>query len=68
MDLGRFELDPRKSRPSPGRRYGMSMTYDSTHHVVALFGGAVGNFPTIAQAHNDIWNWDGTDWTKVSGN
>lgn len=51
---------------SPGARHGMSMTYDSTHHVVALFGGSTGTNTGLVP-HNDIWDWDGSDWTKVSG-
>ena len=48
---------------SPGPRKGAAMAYDSTHHLVVLFGGSTGS----GADHNDVWTWDGQDWTKVSG-
>ena len=51
---------------SPGPRQGMAMSYDSAHGVVTLFGGQTGQGSEL-QHHNDIWSWDGTDWTHVSG-
>jgi len=41
------------------------MAYDSTRHVIVLFGG-IGDSGHLA----DTWGWDGTDWTDktpVSG-
>lgn len=51
---------------SPGARRGADLTYDSAHQVVVLFGGSTGTGADLKH-HNDIWTWNGTDWTKVSG-
>lgn len=51
---------------SPGPRQGMSLTYDSAHRVVSLLGGDTGQAAGL-QHHNDVWSWDGTDWTRVNG-
>lgn len=51
---------------SPGPRKGAAMTYDSAHHLVVLFGGSSGDAADLKH-HNDVWTWDGQDWTKVSG-
>jgi hypothetical protein len=50
---------------SPGARKGATLTYDSVHHVVVLFGGASGQGASLKQ-HNDMWTWDGSDWTKIT--
>ncbi|MGA7616921.1 MAG: kelch repeat-containing protein [Thermoanaerobaculia bacterium] len=44
----------------PGRRFS-SLAYDPALKKVLLFGG----WETINRYLNDIWEWDGTNWTKV---
>ena len=51
---------------SPGPRQGMALGYDPLHHVVTLFGGATGLAASL-EHHNDVWSWNGTDWTQISG-
>ncbi len=46
---------------SPGPRAYHSMTYDPIGQRVLLFGG----FEFTAGAFNDIWAWDGADWTRL---
>jgi hypothetical protein len=50
---------------SPSARSGASMTYDSVHGLVVLFGGAAGTGENLKEL-NDVWTWNGTDWTQVS--
>ena len=57
---------PANSLHTPGPRAGMAMTYDSTHGVVVLFGGDTGPGADLKH-HNDVWSWNGTDWTRVTG-
>lgn len=57
---------PQNPLHSPGARVGASLTYDSMHHAAFLFGGYTGTAASL-QEHNDIWKWDGSDWTLVSG-
>jgi uncharacterized protein (TIGR03437 family) len=54
---------------SPPARAGHSMAYDSVHGQVVLFGGEGANgfgFQATAEALNDTWVWDGTNWTQES--
>lgn len=51
---------------SPSARIGASLAYDSVHHVVVLFGGYTGTAAAL-QEHNDVWTWNGSDWTFVAG-
>lgn len=47
---------------SPPPRYGGGLAYDSTRHVMVLFGG----FGTwYGPLYNDTWEYDGTDWRQV---
>lgn len=58
---------PMSPTHSPGARVGEAMAYDWVHKVVLLFGGYTGKAESL-QEHNDLWTWNGSDWTKVSGN
>ena len=51
---------------SPGPRIGEAMAYDSARHVVILYGGAVPDPNVENVSYDDMWTWDGTDWTQVS--
>jgi cysteine-rich repeat protein len=42
----------------PARSY-PQLAYDPVHRLVIMFGGGVGT-------GDDMWSWDGTDWTEVS--
>jgi len=42
---------------------GAAITYDSTRHLVLVFGGQGAN----GQAVSDLWAWDGTQWTQLQG-
>jgi hypothetical protein len=57
---------PANPTHSPGPRQGMSLAYDAVNRMVVLFGGHSGSGSSV-QPHNDIWNWDGSDWVKVAG-
>ena len=58
---------PKNPAHSPGARRGAALTYDSVRKIVVLFGGATGTAASLKQ-HNDIWTWNGSDWSKVIGN
>jgi len=45
---------------SPSARSGCAGFWDATNEVVVLFGGRDGNWTNA----NDLWTWDGTDWTQ----
>ena len=47
---------------SPPARDGAAMVYDPVHHRTFLFGGE----NTLGVAQNDIWAYDGTNWTNVT--
>ncbi len=49
--------------PSPSARSGHAMVFDSARGRVVLIGGVSG-FPALDQ--NDVWEWDGQQWTDVS--
>ena len=44
------------SSTSPPARFGASMAFDQTNHILLLFGGSDGN-----QVLNDIWVWNGSN-------
>lgn len=43
-----------------GDRHMAAMTYDPIHQQVVLFGGV-----DLAGLHNDVWGYDGVDWTRL---
>lgn len=45
----------------PTPRFAAAMAYDSSHHVVVLFGGAT---PTGSYLSGETWTWDGKAWTQ----
>jgi|GEM_PF-4645900 len=64
-----YSLDPvtwewKKIYPvdHPPAIYGARMTYDPNRRVSVLFGGNDGS----GTLYNDIWEWDGSKWTKIS--
>lgn len=56
-----WRLSPAHSPPAV---YGHTMTYDQARGVVVLFGGKNG-WRAGHPFNPDIWEWDGTDWTRV---
>ncbi len=49
----------------PTRQLG-SMDYDLARGVVVMFGGRIHGGPAgPTGAQNDLWEWDGTDWTLI---
>src|SRR5262249_33026 len=56
----------------PPARWGAAMAYDSLHGQVGMFGGysegsantTTHQTNTDAAQLNDIWTWDGTNWTQ----
>ena len=53
------------NRPPPMAQFGM--VYDSTRGRTVVFGGYKFQAPTYGNAvmTNDLWEWDGTDWTQI---
>jgi hypothetical protein len=50
---------------SPGARFFASAAYDPAVGKVVLFGGKI--YDTYSQlVNNELWSWDGTNWTKVA--
>jgi hypothetical protein len=53
---------------SPESRYFASAAYDPAVGQVMLFGGKIygmANGPHNEFVNNELWGWDGTNWTKV---
>ena len=57
-----FPEQPTERLPSAGPRWGHALAFDIVNNVTVLFGGNTG--ATVIQ---DTWEWDGADWTLVSG-
>ncbi len=49
--------------PPPPSRFHHAMAYDSSRHVTVMFGGYF-HSPTNFGAFNDLWEWNGTQWTQ----
>ena len=58
----------RLSVNEPEVRGGHTSAYDSARGVTVLFGGFGGIDPVqnIIILYDDTWEWDGSDWTRVS--
>jgi hypothetical protein len=50
---------------SPGQRLGHAMAYDSNRNVTVLYGGTSG-IMNFRSPFNDIWEWNGTNWTQIT--
>jgi cysteine-rich repeat protein len=48
---------------SPGGRAQQAMAYDASRGQLIFFGGFIEASPYYA---NDTWQWDGTNWTKLT--
>lgn len=53
---------------SPNPRFFASAAYDPAVGKVMLFGGKIYGLapPNSELVNNELWGWDGTDWTKAS--
>ncbi len=52
--------------PGPPKRAGHVMAYDAVRGKVVLFGG--GSFDgRVSTLYSDIWEWDGSAWSKRPG-
>ncbi|MBL9079624.1 MAG: hypothetical protein JNL08_19125 [Planctomycetes bacterium] len=47
--------------PRPAARFGANMVYDPVRGVCLLFGG----YDALVISLNDVWEFDGTAWTKL---
>jgi hypothetical protein len=50
---------------SPMGRGGASMVFDVSLGKALLFGGAIVSSHNVHYSFNDLWAWDGTNWTRV---
>ena len=50
----------------PQARADFGMAFDSTRNVAVIHRGTQG--ATNTTFHDDLWEWDGTDWTQVPTN
>ncbi|MEO8376344.1 MAG: kelch repeat-containing protein [Candidatus Sumerlaeota bacterium] len=53
----------RSPATSPPARIDHCMAYDPIGGITYLFGGNLG---TATQCLNDLWSWDGEEWTRLS--
>jgi hypothetical protein len=56
---------------TPGQRYGSQVSVDPTSNSVYLFGGLkliIDNAKQSQVYQNDLWKWDGTQWTQLATN
>jgi hypothetical protein len=51
---------------APSARSAAAMAYDPIHRVVVLFGGNGAPLGRFTDDYNDVWTWNGADWTQVS--
>ena len=54
---------------SPGARYFASAAYDPAVGTVMVFGGKSYGFVNGTYrelVNNELWSWDGTDWTSAA--
>lgn len=50
----------------PPTRQQATMDYDLARGVIVMFGGRIHGGPAgPTGAQNDLWEWDGTDWTLI---
>jgi len=58
-------VDPVGDR-NPSARYWHAMTFDSTRMKTVLFGGCSDYVFNCADMKDDIWEWDGMSWLKIT--
>lgn len=57
---------PRTDVGSPGKRNSAAMAYDEVHEVTLLFGGHLGATSGTQVMVNDLWKYDGVQWTQMT--
>lgn len=51
---------------APSNRFYPLVTFDSVRGVTVVFGGYVGTYLSSARGVNDVWEYNGTQWTQRS--
>ena len=51
----------------PGGRRGATMWMDTANNLIYIFGGLGRDVLGNSGKLNDLWRWDGTNWTWISG-
>lgn len=50
--------------PKPGKRVGPGMVYDTARGKIVLYGGHIRENKQV-RASNEMWEWDGRQWTQI---
>ena len=53
------------STSGPSSRYHTAMAFDSTNNRILLFGGSQNYYTPYGSFYNDLWSWDGYNWTQL---
>jgi len=51
---------------SPSARFGHTMTYDARRGVTVLFGGRGDGNSAGGGASDEVWEWNGGDWSRIT--
>ncbi len=51
--------------PTPGKRYSPAMAFDAARNRIVLHGGFEVRGRGSLTTFDDVWEWDGSSWTKV---
>lgn len=51
---------------SPSARFGHTMTYDTVRGVTVLFGGRGDGSEPGKGANDEVWEWNGSDWSRIT--
>jgi len=62
---GRRWTELKLTGPTPGRRYSPAMAFDPGRGRIVLHGGLEVKGRGEFTAFDDVWEWDGSSWTKV---
>ncbi len=54
-----------KPAHSPGKRVSARVVYDTRAGKALLFGGGSEWLGNAWNVHNDLWAWDGSDWSQI---
>jgi hypothetical protein len=52
--------------PTPGKRYSPAMAFDASRGVIVLSGGLEVKGRGEIAAFDDVWEWNGSRWTRVN--
>ncbi len=51
---------------SPSARFGHTMSYDAKRGVTVLFGGRGDGMSPGGGSSDEVWEWNGSDWSQVA--